>query len=91
MTVQETATALQVSRMTVLRMLADGRLTNVAPHIPARKRQPIRVAKSQVDALRPRPRDTPSRPKTVPAGIRYPAHVIVPLIAAETPGEYTAD
>lgn len=56
MTMQETVAALQVSRMTVVRLMKAGKLTNVAPIIPGRTRQPILFSKHQVDALRPRPR-----------------------------------
>lgn len=83
MTVQETAAALQVSRMTVLRMMDDGRLTNVAPILPARKRQPIRFARAQVDALRPRPRTANDAPP--PPQPRKSRHTAEYLVTTYTP------
>lgn len=56
MTLQQTIEALQVSRMTVLRMMKAGKLTNVAPIYPSRTRQPILFAREQVDKFRPQPR-----------------------------------
>lgn len=55
MNVPEVARELKISRMTVKRMVADGRLTPVAPHNPALKRQRYQFRRADVERLKPRP------------------------------------
>ena len=55
MTVPQAARELQVSRMTIKRMVADGRLKPVQPHNPALRRQHYVFAKQDVDRLKPPP------------------------------------
>ena len=62
MTIAQTMAALDVSRQTVLRLMKDGKLTNVAPYNPSLKLQRVRFAAEQVEALRPRPRSIPYPP-----------------------------
>jgi excisionase family DNA binding protein len=56
MTVPEVARELKISRMTVKRMVKDGRLTPVVPHNPALKRQRYQFRRSEVERLKPAPR-----------------------------------
>ena len=54
MTVPQVARALHVSRMTVKRMVADGRLKPVIPYNPALKRQHYQFRPADVERLKPK-------------------------------------
>lgn len=55
LTVPQVARLLRVSRMTIKRMVADGRLTPAEPRNPALRRQHYRFRAADVAALRPDP------------------------------------
>jgi hypothetical protein len=95
MTSADVAAYYGVSEDTVRRWVRRGALQPATPTNPLLLRaKAYRFRPADVANFKPptrRPRDTPPRPKTVPASIRYPAHVIIPLIAAEDPAPYIPD